>query len=98
MISVVFSRLIVPAFYYKPTENKSIEHEKLQLLNLVDETYTQHPFMGTRMMAGCLQLQGHDYIKRHHTRWAYENLGLRSCVPGPHTSQPHPEHKIYPYL
>lgn len=74
------------------------EMEKLSLLNLVDETYTEHPFMGTRMMAVYLQLQGHESIKRHHTRWAYEHLGLRACAPGPHTSQPHPEHKIYPYL
>lgn len=86
------------SIYYKPIENNNIAHEKLQLLNLVDETYTQHSFMGTRMMASYLQLQGHDSIRRHHTRWAYENLGLRACVPGPHTSQPHPEHKIYPYL
>jgi putative transposase len=25
-------------------------------------------------------------------------LGLAGMVPGPHTSTPHPEHKIYPYL
>jgi putative transposase len=25
-------------------------------------------------------------------------LGLAGMAPGPHTSRPHPEHKIYPYL
>jgi len=25
-------------------------------------------------------------------------LGLQAIVPGPHTSRPHPEHQIYPYL
>jgi putative transposase len=84
--------------YYKPVEPKQIQDSKFKLLNLVDETYTRHPFMGTRMMADYLQLKEHEGIKRHHTRWAYENLGLRACVPGPHTSRPHPENKIYPYL
>ena len=86
------------SIYYKSgaSINKT-KYDKLQLLNLIDETYTQHPFMGTRMMADYLQLKGHDDVKRHNTRWAYENLGLRACVPGPHTSEPHPEHKIYPY-
>ena len=40
----------------------------------------------------------HHPCKRHQTRWAYEQLGLQSVAPGPHTSKPHPEHKIYPYL
>ena len=84
--------------YYKPVEHKKFDDGKLQLLNVVDESYTQYPFMGTRMMSDYLQLQGHKEIKRHHARWAYQNLGLRACAPGPHTSQPHPEHKIYPYL
>lgn len=25
-------------------------------------------------------------------------MGLQAMVPGPHTSTPHPEHPIYPYL
>ena len=45
--------------YYKPIEPKQIQDSKFKLLNLVDETYTQHPFMGTRMMADYLQLKEH---------------------------------------
>jgi len=82
--------------YYESV--KQLKDGQQQLLNLVDETYTKHPFMGARMMADYLQSQGREDVKRHHTRWAYEKLGLRSCAPGPHTSQAHPEHKIYPYL
>jgi putative transposase len=41
----------------------------------------------------------HHYpCKRHQVRWAYERVGLHSVAPGPHTSKPHPEHKVYPYL
>ena len=25
-------------------------------------------------------------------------MGLQAVVPGPHTSRPHPEHRVYPYL
>ena len=40
----------------------------------------------------------HHSCKRHEVRWAYQHLGLHSLAPGPHTSKPHPENKIYPYL
>ena len=86
------------SFYYSKQEPARLDEEKLQLLRLVDETYTQYPFYGTRQMSGYLQLQGHAEMQRHHIRWAYERLGLRSLAPGPHTSRPHPEHVIYPYL
>ena len=82
--------------YYQP-QTQGLSDEKLALLRLCDETYTAHPFFGTRQMSDYLQLQGYD-IERHHVRWAYEKLGLRSLAPGPHTSTPHPEHKVYPYL
>jgi len=84
--------------YYAKQTPATLEDNKFQLLRLVDEVYTRHPFFGTRKMADYLQLNGHEEIERHHTRWAYGYLGLRSVAPGPHTSQPHPEHKIYPYL
>ena len=40
----------------------------------------------------------HHLCSRYHTRWAYERLGLCAVAPGPHTSKPKVEHKIYPYL
>lgn len=84
------------SIYYTPLR-ESLSDNKLSLLKLVDEVYTRYPFMGTRQMS--------DYITKHHylcsryqARWAYERLGLRSVAPGPHTSKPKVEHKIYPYL
>ena len=86
------------SYYYAAQTPVPLDEEKLQLLRLVDETYTQYPFFGTRQMASYLQLHGSSNIQRHHTRWAYTRLGLRSLAPGPHTSKAHPEHIIYPYL
>jgi putative transposase len=71
--------------------------EQLGLLRLVDEVYTKYPFFGTRQMSDYISLHTHP-CQRHEIRWAYEHLSLQSVAPGPHTSKPHPEHKVYPYL
>lgn len=84
------------SLYYESIE-KELTANQLNLLRLIDEIYTRHPFFGTRQMSDYLSL--HYYpIKRHEARWAYERLGLKSVAPGPHTSRPHPEHPVYPYL
>lgn len=84
------------AIYYEPRP-KVLSEAQLKLLRLVDEVYTKYPFMGSRQMSSFIS--SHHYsCKRHEARWAYEQLGLQSVAPGPHTSKPHPEHKIYPYL
>ena len=82
--------------YYK-SRPEVLNDAQLNLLRLVDEIYTKYPFMGTRQMSDYISRNHYD-CKRHETRWAYERLGLQSVAPGPHTSKPHPEHKVYPYL
>lgn len=82
--------------YYKPRP-KTFSEEQLALLRLVDEIYTQYPFFGTRKMSAYISAY-HYSCERYPVRWAYQHLGLHSVAPGPHTSQGHPEHKIYPYL
>lgn len=84
------------SIYYKP-QPEVLSEGQLGLLRLIDEIYTKYPFMGTRQMSDYISMH-HYPCKRHEARWAYERLGLRSVAPGPHTSKPHPEHKIYPYL
>lgn len=84
------------SIYYEPRP-KIFNDKQLALLRLVDEIYTKYPFFGTRQMSDYISL--HEFpCKRHQARWAYEHLGIQSVSPGPHTSKPHPEHKIYPYL
>lgn len=84
------------SIYYSPRPEVLSEGE-LGLLRLIDEIYTKYPFMGTRQMSDYIAMH-HYPCKRHQVRWAYERMGLHSVAPGPHTSRPHPEHKIYPYL
>jgi putative transposase len=85
------------SIYYTPRP-KTLSKEQLGLLRLVDEIYTKYPFFGTRQMCNYISTHNHISCKRHEIRWAYEQLSLRSLAPGPHTSKPHPEHEIYPYL
>lgn len=82
------------SYYYEP---KLIDEETLLLMRLVDEIYTKHPYFGSRQMVNYLRLMGHE-VGRSKIRSIYENLGLQAACPGPHTSKPHPEHKVYPYL
>lgn len=70
---------------------------ELQLLSLIDAEYTRHPFYGSRRMVVHLGVLGH-VVNRKRVRRLMGILGLVGMAPGPNTSKPHPEHKIYPYL
>ena len=67
------------------------------LLNKLDEEYTRHPFYGTRRMTKYLCGCGYA-VNRKRVQRLMRKLGLAGMAPGPHTSKPHPEHKVYPYL
>lgn len=81
-------------YYYEALE---VDEQILLLMRQVDVIYTQYPFFGSRQMTLYLNRQGVD-VGREKIRGIYKRLGLRSVAPGPHTSKPHPEHKVYPYL
>jgi putative transposase len=69
----------------------------LTLLRLIDEQYTRRPFYGSRRMVVYLKEQGHG-VNRKRVQRPMRVLGLAGMAPGPATSRPHPEHKVYPYL
>lgn len=77
---------------------KAIDKKALMLMRVIDEVYTKYPFMGTRKMSSYLHLAKGLDVGREQIRSIYKKLGLQSLSPGPHTSKPHPEHKVYPYL
>ena len=67
------------------------------MLELLDEEYTRHPFYGSRRMKRYLKDCGY-VVNRKKVQRLMQTLGLSGMAPGPHTSKPHPQHKIYPYL
>ena len=73
--------------------------DELDLLHsrLIDEEYTRHPFYGTRRMVVFLDTVGH-VVNRKRVQRLMRLMGLAGMAPGPNTSRPHPEHKVYPYL
>ena len=71
--------------------------QDLELLRLIDEQYTRRPFYGSRKMVSFLRVQGYR-VNRKRVQRLMRILGLAGMVPGPNTSRPHPQHKVYPYL
>lgn len=71
--------------------------EDLLLCRLIDEEYTNRPFYGSRRMVVFLRTAGH-IVNRKRVQRLMRSMGLAGMAPGPNTSKPHPEHKIYPYL
>ncbi len=76
---------------------EALDETDLLLLGLIDAQYTRRPFYGSRRMVVYLQEQGHA-VNRKRVQRLMRVLGLAGMAPGPNTSRPHPEHKIYPYL
>ena len=67
------------------------------ILALIDAEYTRHPFYGSRKMVVYLRIRGFA-VNRKRVQRLMRILGLAGMAPGPKTSLPHPQHKIYPYL
>ncbi len=70
---------------------------ELLLCRLIDEEYTRRPFYGSRKMVRFLITVGH-VVNRKRVQRMMREMGLAGMAPGPNTSKPHLEHKIYPYL
>ncbi len=69
----------------------------LELMRLIDEEYTRHPFYGTRKITVFLHRLGHT-ANRKRVQRLMRKMGLESIAPKPGTSRRALGHKIYPYL
>jgi len=82
---------------YAPRRLAEPDPVELELLALIDAEYTRHPFYGSRKMVVYLRNLGHC-VNRKRVQRLMGVLGLAGMAPGPGTSRPHPQHKVYPYL
>jgi putative transposase len=82
---------------YARPQTKSVDESNLLYCRLIDEEYTRHPFYGSRKMVIFLKVAGY-VVNRKRVQGLMREMGLAGMAPGPNTSRPHPEHKIYPYL
>ena len=85
------------ATVYAHQELKPVDGLDLLHSRLIDEEYTRHPFYGSRKMVVFLKTEGH-IVNRKRVQRLMQIMGLVAIAPGPNTSRPHPEHKVYPYL
>ena len=84
--------------YYRPVSDPlKSSSEDLTLMRLIDEEYTRHPFYGSHKIKTWLQKQGW-HVNRKRVQRLMRIMGIQSTAPGPKTSVPRKEHKIYPYL
>ena len=63
----------------------------------LDRQYLETPFYGSRRMKAWLEREGTS-VNRKRVRRLMRAMGLRAIYRKPRTSQPGPEHRVYPYL
>ena len=66
-------------------------------MEAIDETFMECPWYGSRKMVRHLRRNGRD-IGRRRARRLMAKMGLTPIYQRPRTSDPHPQHRIYPYL
>ena len=82
------------SFYYTP---KGESLANLALMRRIDELFLKYPFYGSRQMVRQLRRDG-VRTGRHRVRRLMRLMGLQAIYPAPRTSDPHPSHRVYPYL
>lgn len=80
--------------YYTP---RPVPAATLALMRPLDELHLQHPFAGSRMLRELLRLQG-VVVGRKHVATLMRRMGIEALYRHPRTTQPHPGHRVFPYL
>jgi len=81
------------SLFYQPVPPSPRE---LAIKRRIDEIYTACPFYGSRKIA--IEFRSEFDVFRPTVQAFMRQMGLSALVPGPNTSQPAPQHQIYPYL
>lgn len=66
-------------------------------MRLLDEQYTATPYYGVLRMEAHLRALGYQ-VNQKRVRRLLRTMGLEAIYQKPGTSQPNPEHKVFPYL
>ena len=87
-------RLSRSGVYYEAVPTSA---DELALMRRIDELHLEFPFYGSRKLGHELRGQGHDANRKRMQR-LMRLMGLEAMVPKPNTSEPQPEHAVYPSL
>ena len=80
--------------YYQPAVETA---ENLRLMQLLDQEYTAHPFLGSRRLTQWLIQQG-EPVNRKRVQRLLRLMGLEAIYPKPKLSAAGRRQRIYPYL
>ena len=82
------------SYYYQPPGETDFN---LQLMNEIDQQFLKTPYYGVKQMVYHFNNLGYSIgVKR--VRRLMRLMGLQAIYQSPKTSDPNPQHKIYPYL
>ena len=86
------------SLYYQNVE--PINREDLEIINNIDQIYTEYPFFGHRRIRDELEDEYGIKIGRHRVRNDMSIMGIQAFYPRRkvNTSTPNKEYKVYPYL
>lgn len=82
------------SLYYQAAQPSPRE---VAIKHRIDELYTRWPFYGSRRITTLLNREKMAVSRPTVQRYMRE-MGISGIAPGPNTSKPAPDHKIYPYL
>lgn len=78
-------------------EAKAENSYNVELMHMIDEEFTRHPFMGVPSMTAYLKDKGKKCGPKR-VRRLMRKMGLMAIYPKPNTSRPNKQHAVYPYL
>jgi putative transposase len=82
-------------FYRQPAPEAPLN---LALMRSIDEQFLETPWYGSRQMTRHLRRTGHDGVGRKRIRRLMRKMDLMPIYQRPRTTEPNPQHRIYPYL
>ncbi|WP_192485418.1 MULTISPECIES: IS3 family transposase, partial [Cysteiniphilum] len=82
------------SLYY---QSKPEDSDNVELMRLLDEEYTRHPFKGVLRMTKYLEDLGY-HVNPKRVRRLLRMMGIMAIYPQKNLSASHPVHKKYPYL
>lgn len=82
------------SYYY---EAVPMGERDVDLMRRIDEIHLKYPFYGSRKVREELR-DGGFQVGRGHVRTLMRKMGVEALYQKPRLSEPHPGHKVYPYL
>lgn len=69
----------------------------LGMMKEIDRVFTKYPLFGCRQIAAYLRRKG-GVMRRQRVRRLMAKMGFEAIYKRPRTSQPYPQHPVFPYL